>query len=121
MICEIPDRSMLSTVSGSTAMLPWKIEHEERAVASAWLLRVVVPETEQGEPLLVLDPPNCATKDNSQRCHSLSTVHTTGCVSNGLLLPETPLAMAKAGTMYLKAISSKMCDDQLRRGCTVSG
>jgi hypothetical protein len=51
---------MLSTVSGSTAMLPWKVEHDERAVASAWLLRVVVAETEQGE---LLDPPNCATKN----------------------------------------------------------
>jgi hypothetical protein len=63
-ICEIPERSMLSTVSGSMAMLPWKIEHDERAVASAWLLRVVVAETEQGDPLL---DPNCAIKIESQR------------------------------------------------------
>jgi hypothetical protein len=55
---EIPDRSMLSTVSASTAMLPWKVEQLERAVASAWLLIVAVAETEQGDELSLL--PNCA-------------------------------------------------------------
>jgi hypothetical protein len=43
----MPSREMSSVVLVATAMLPEKVEHEARAVASPWFWMVAVPEVLQ--------------------------------------------------------------------------